>query len=333
MPPASIPAETEQTPLRVLIIEDSQDDTILMLRALKQGGYHCHHRRVQAVDELRSALDEEWDVILADWNIPRFDPMEALALIREGGRDIPFIIVSGTIGEETAVAAMKAGASDYVRKDHLPRLVAAVNRELLESRERRRRREAVQALHTQFQQIVTIFDSLHALVYVSDPEDRSLLFINRSGDREMIGSPCYRILHGLDAPCPSCPDGEVILAGEEASPQVREYRDEATGAWYQCINRAIRWPDGRLVHLAISVDISERKVMEQQQAEMLSFVSHEMRTPLTAIMGYSDFLLNEEVPLEQQQRCMATILQETERLSKLIDDFLTVQRAQTRRQG
>lgn len=128
-------------PLRVLIIEDSPHDADFIVRALKRGGYDVTHRRVDTEEGMRAALDADtWDVVLSDHGMPQFDATRALAMLRASGRDLPFIIVSGAIGEEMAVAIMKAGAHDYLRKEDLARLVPAVQRERRDARERHERR-------------------------------------------------------------------------------------------------------------------------------------------------------------------------------------------------
>lgn len=134
-------------PLRVLFVEDSEDDTLLLVRRLRQGGYDVTFERVETREAMQAALTREsWDVVIADYSLPRFNGLDALKTYRESGLDMPFIIVSGTIGEETAVQAMKAGAHDYVRKDNTARLIPAIERELREAAERRARREAERAL-------------------------------------------------------------------------------------------------------------------------------------------------------------------------------------------
>lgn len=131
------------TPIRVLIVEDSEDDTLLLVRELRRGGYDPCFERVDRPDAMRDALqDRRWDVVLTDHNMPSFDSGDALSLLQESRLDIPFVIVSGSIGEDYAVAAMKAGAHDYIMKDNLARLVPAVQRELREAESRRARREA-----------------------------------------------------------------------------------------------------------------------------------------------------------------------------------------------
>ncbi len=129
--------------LRVLLIEDSPDDALLLLRELNRGQYHTTHDRVDTADALTIALDRQpWDLILSDYSMPQFNGVAALHLVRERGLDLPFIFVSGTIGEDTAVEAMRAGANDYIMKGNLKRLLPAVERELREADGRRSRRLA-----------------------------------------------------------------------------------------------------------------------------------------------------------------------------------------------
>ena len=137
------------TPLRVLIAEDSESDAGLIARRLQQADYDLVHERVETPDDMRAALAQaDWDIVIADYQMPRFSAPAALEILKESGLDLPFIIVSGTIGEENAVAMMKAGAHDYVMKDNLARLVPAVERELREAQGRRERRQAEIALLT-----------------------------------------------------------------------------------------------------------------------------------------------------------------------------------------
>jgi signal transduction histidine kinase len=138
-------------PVRVLIVEDSEDDARLILRELERGGYAPEPLRVDSAHAMEQALTSgEWDVIVCDFALPGFSGASALELVKRRGLDIPFIIVSGAIGEETAVSAMKAGAHDYVMKSSLGRLVPAVRREIQEAklrRDKRRSEEALRAAH------------------------------------------------------------------------------------------------------------------------------------------------------------------------------------------
>jgi signal transduction histidine kinase len=144
------------TPLRVLIVEDSEDDALLLMRQLEHGGYHVTFERVATAATMIAALErQQWDIIISDYALPGFNGLAALRLVREKRLDIPFIVVSGTIGETIAVEAMKAGAHDYVMKDNLHRLVPAVERELREAemrREHKRSEQALRASEEQFRQ-------------------------------------------------------------------------------------------------------------------------------------------------------------------------------------
>ncbi len=131
------------TVLRVLIIEDLEDDAILVKHELKRGGYELTCERVDTPEAMNAMLDrQDWDVIIADYSMPHFSVPAALEIVMNRGLDVPFIIVSGAIGEETAAAAMRDGAHDFIMKGNLARLVPAVERELRDAKMREERKQA-----------------------------------------------------------------------------------------------------------------------------------------------------------------------------------------------
>ena len=143
------------TPLRVLIVEDSEDDTILLVEGLRRGGYGPTFERVDTPAAMTAALKtpvyggsggQTWDIVISDYSMPHFSGFAALKLLKESGFDLPFIILSGAIGEETAVEVMRAGAHDYIMKDNLARLIPAIERELREAEVRREHRRAEEEL-------------------------------------------------------------------------------------------------------------------------------------------------------------------------------------------
>ncbi len=141
-------------PLHILIVEDSEDDTLLLLRELKRGGYELVSERIETPEAMKDALKKEtWDVVVSDYVLPRFSGLEALSILKESGQDLPFIIVSGNIGEDTAVGAMKAGAHDYIIKGNLTRLVPAIERELREADMRREKRQADEELRRSHEEL------------------------------------------------------------------------------------------------------------------------------------------------------------------------------------
>jgi signal transduction histidine kinase len=130
------------TDLRVLLVEDSPDDANLVLRTLRREGFVPDFLRVETAEAMSAALDEGgWEIILSDYHLPRFSGPEALELLKEKGLDVPFVIVSGTVGEKAAIECMRAGARDYLLKGNLSRLAAALQRELRAAQDRRRQRE------------------------------------------------------------------------------------------------------------------------------------------------------------------------------------------------
>lgn len=144
-------------PLRILIVEDIEDDALLEVRQLREAGYEPEHLRVDSPEAMIQAIEQRsWDIVIADYSMPRFSGLDALRIAKGKGRDIPFILVSGTIGEELAVEAMRAGADDYIMKDSLSRLGPAVERELKQAESRRARRCAEQALRKSEEKYRTI---------------------------------------------------------------------------------------------------------------------------------------------------------------------------------
>jgi two-component system sensor histidine kinase UhpB len=149
-------------PLKVLLVEDSEDDALLLVRMLRRGGYDPAWERVDTAVAMEAALDgRRWDLIISDHSMPAFSSLAALGLVRSKGFvDLPFIIVSGRIGEDAAVSAMKAGAHDYLMKDNLARLNSAIERELRDAEVRRERRQAEEKYRSIFENAVEgIFQS------------------------------------------------------------------------------------------------------------------------------------------------------------------------------
>lgn len=158
--------EPVEKKLRVLMVEDSQDDADLVLAELRRGGFDIAARRVQSASGVMDALaQQQWDIVISDYSLPGFTGPEALQLAQGSAPDIPFIVISGCIGEEAAVALMKAGAEDYVFKGDLARLVPAVERSLKEARNRLQRRIAQEALRESEARFKAIASNIPGMVF------------------------------------------------------------------------------------------------------------------------------------------------------------------------
>jgi two-component system, cell cycle sensor histidine kinase and response regulator CckA len=242
--------------LKVLIVEDSPDDAEILLREFRRAGHEVSHRRVETEDDLNSALDDqEWDIVLSDYGMPRFNGTQALSVVRGRGLDLPFIFVSGTMGEDVAVAAMRAGAQDYVVKDRLKLLVPAVERELREASHRRaqaRAESARRALEARFQVILTVAPDA---IFVVDDERRITTF-NTAAEtifgyraEDAIGQ-LIDIL--LPAHVLSAPRGETVA------------RRKSGEAFPVEVSISVLIEDGKPTYMAIVRDISERKRAEEK---------------------------------------------------------------------
>ncbi len=254
--------------LRVLVVEDSQKDADLLIAELRRHGYAPHTRRVQDPAELLAALREEpWDAVLSDYSMPQFLATDALRLVQEKGLDIPFIIVSGTIGEDTAIEAMKAGAHDYMMKERLTRLVPALERELREATVRRARRNAEAVLRFQ----ARLLDSVGEAVIATDLRG-SITYWNRYAEtlygwhaREALGQN----LVALTVPESSRKVAAEILrqlqSGKSWFGESIIRRRDGTILTALVANTPIYEPVDRMVGvIGISTDVTTRKQAETE---------------------------------------------------------------------
>ncbi len=261
-------------PLRILLVEDSADDAVLLVQTLRRAGYEVTHRRVDTPEEMRAALEQgPWDIVLADYFMPRFSGLAALEILREKGLDLPFIIVSGRLGEDAAVEAMKAGAHDYVMKDHPKRLVPAVERELREAQARRdrnaERQRAEEALKAERRRFHDVLELLPAGVMLVTP-DYSALFANRFF-RERFGEGTERPwFESLFKRHTASRAGETLQVESTLTPLEREGIGP-DGRDYHLFHYPFTDSDGTRVILMMGVDITER---ERAEAELRRHREH-----------------------------------------------------------
>jgi len=173
--------------IKILIVDDSEDDALLVERELRRGGLEAVCQRVDSADSMSDAImAQSWDVVVTDHNMPGFSSQDALCIVKQYALDVPFIIVSGSIGEDIAVEAMKAGAHDYIMKDNLTRLIPAIERELREADIRRARRRAEETI-----QHLAYHDALTGLVNRAEFEFRLKKVFIRCRDEKSIAALLY----------------------------------------------------------------------------------------------------------------------------------------------
>lgn len=261
-------------PLSCLIVEDLEDDARLLVRQLKSGGYDVTWERVQTAEAMAAALQRSrWDLVVSDYQMPDFSGPAALEVLRASGLDLPFMIVSGTIGEEIAVEMMRLGAQDYLMKGALKRLVPAVERELREAAVRRAHREAAAAAAASQKLLGDIIDFSSALVYAVDLEGRFLL-LNRSVEAA-LGVPREKAVGRRRE--------DLLSAAVAAAYRANDLRVQQTGIPIVTEETA-DGPDGGITYLSVkfplrdsrgdpfgvggvSTDITERKRSEARLAE------------------------------------------------------------------
>ena len=262
-------------PVKVLIVEDSEDDATLELHALRRGGFAPASRRVQTASELKAALAEErWDAVLSDFNMPGFTGLEALRIVRAAGLDIPFILVSATIGEDIAVAAMKAGASDYVMKQSLARLAPALERELQEAQTRASHRRYQLDIVKSEQRMRAIIETGPACVKVVSPEGL-LLEMNAAGQAMLeagsLAEVQSRPLLDYIAPEYRAPFAALhkrVMNGERGTLEYEIIGSRGRRRWLETHAAPLHRAQGEAPNLlGITLDITERKRAEQELRE------------------------------------------------------------------
>ena len=270
--------------LRVLLVEDSENDAMLLLRELRRGGYKPLSQRVYTPEDMEEALraadagDEPFEVVISDYYMPRFRAPDALRLLRDLGYDLPFIVVSGKIGEDAAVGIMKAGADDYVTKENMSRLCPAIERELREAEVRRDRERAEKELVRSEDRFRHLVEQIPAVTYVQEPIDsdtpKAITYMSPQYEA-MLGYPPEKEMldeeHWLRVLHPD--DRERVLAeelrtDETGEPYRIEYRQIARDGrvvWVRDEATLIRDEEGNSLYwLGVQYDITEQKRTEEE---------------------------------------------------------------------
>jgi signal transduction histidine kinase len=353
-------------PLRTLIVEDSHDDTLLVLHELQRGGYTPSFERVETAASFSAALKKQvWDIVIADYVMPNFSGPDALKLLQKSDLDLPFIIVSGKIGEDTAVTTMKAGAHDYIMKNNLTRLAAAVERELHEAEIRRERRRMDQALRKAHEQLEIrveertreLADTNRKLQFEVGERKRaekvlqnyaanfrkvitrnadSMLVVNKSGIVRFVNPAAEALFECRADDILDKPFSFPVVAGETTEIAIMQKGGGTAVAEMRVVET--EW-EGESAYLASLRDITKRKKVEdtlreldRMKSEFISNISHELRSPLHSIRGFTKLLLADKVPNPETQKEFLTIIdKQSERLGIMINGLLDMSRLESGR--
>ena len=341
--------------LRLLVAEDNEHDYVLLLLELRRGGYRPTGIRVDTAETMEAALAQPWDLVISDWSMPSFSALAVLGLLAKHGVPTPCIIMSGTVGEETAVKALQAGALDFVPKDRPFRLASAVERALAEAANRRARIAAENELRASEQRYRTVFEHAPEAILAYDLDTTTLLDANESAAKLFSAVRAEQLIRTartvLSMPM-QAGGASADLAREMAEQAkrgervVREWNYvHADGHVIPCELRIVALAIGdRLIGRASIVDISDRKRLEEIRArtaelelqnrrireanrlksEFLANMSHELRTPLNAIIGFTELLYDGQVPegAPQHHEFLGDILTSGRHLLQLINDVL-----------
>jgi signal transduction histidine kinase len=342
------------SPLQLLVAEDSEDDFEILLRELRKGGYAVSAERVKSPPELEDALAQSWDLLISDWSMPGFGGLQVLEAIAARGLDLACIIVSGTPGEEAAVEALRAGALDFLSKDKPRRIVPAVQRALREAADRRARVHVERELRFSEARYRTGFELAPEPLLAYDLDRRVILDANAKAtglfqcSREDLRSSD---LHALSPH--RQPDGRLstdvaahyiarALAGESpAFPWLFQTRGQVIPTETRIINLATvgrnlaqinitdlreRLRADEIRRRSAELEAQNRRIQEASRlkSEFLANMSHELRTPLNAIIGFAELLHDGQVDPSSptHKEFLGDILSSGRHLLQLINDVL-----------
>lgn len=280
--------------IRVLIVDDSEDDALLLADELRDSGYDLTYLRVDTAEAMRAALREQtWSLIIADYKMPKFSGPDALNVLQESGLDIPFILVSGTAGENIGVEMMHAGAQDFIVKSGLSRLPPAVTRELLDADTRKRRKAAEGAARASAENYRTIFDSAPVVIVAVD-RDGMILQTNPAFQKlfgytreSVVGKT---LCDALDQP----ERAEVahsliarVFSGETITNLEWEAKNsDGSTVWLLANVAPVCDPSGAIkMALTMATDITDRKLAEQRQLMMTEHKREFYRRTILAATG------------------------------------------------
>jgi len=335
-----------QTPLNILIVEDSTEDTTLLVRKLQSSGFDPHWKRVETLADYSASLNEQIQLIFSDYTLPQFSAPHALRHLRESSLDIPFLIISGTMGEEQAVESLKAGATDYLLKARLDRLPMVVERALREADDRAQRRRMQMALRESEEKFRQLAENINEVFWIIDPIKNELIYI----------SPAYAAIWGrphdqnlqspgiwLDAIHKD--DRERVLNAAKTKQVTGGYdevyrivRPDGSIRWIRDRGFPLRDETGMVYRIVgTAEDITPQRTLEEQfrQAQKMESigqlaggVAHDFNNILMVIQGHASLLLATSGMNKEAEESVREISVAAERAGNLTRQLLMFSRKQ-----
>ncbi|MFZ2640047.1 MAG: PAS domain S-box protein [Verrucomicrobiia bacterium] len=260
----------KRRPLRVLLVEDCVADALLIVHELERSGYEPVHERVEAAEAMTAALKKQpWDIVLSDHNMLRFNSLDAMAILKGHEPNVPFIIVSGAIGEETAVAAVKSGAADYVSKFNLAHLPSAVERALREADQRRALRESEEVFRklSECSPAGVFLTDAKGWVTYTNPSWRTIFGLE-SGEEAV--REWTQVIHPKDRARVLERWNDCVREGGEYEQEFCLQLADGSDRWVYIRASAMRAEHGRYIgHVGTVTDITERKQAEQARVHLV----------------------------------------------------------------
>jgi PAS domain S-box-containing protein len=345
--------ETEETPIQILHLEDSKSDSLLVQINLRKENLNFEYFFVDNEQDFLEHLENrKIDIILSDYNLPDYDGAEALVVSKTRFSHIPFVFVSGTMGEEAAIESLLNGATDYVLKNRIERLGSAVKRAIRESKLQQEYQNAISRLRQKEEQYRTLIEGMNEGLMLTDTQD-TILFVNQQtcditgyDADELIHKNCHQLLFDPNSEKFNQELNHLKKQGAKSSFELEMVRKNNEKIWVHVSCSPVYNDDDKEIGMiGVFQDISDRKKTENERQKLtqelvlakekaeesdrlksafLANISHEIRTPMNGILGFAELLKTPELTQDMHERYIHIIEQSGKRMLNIINDIVDI---------